>query len=188
MKQSQFFLLILTIISSVFLSACQDTSITSPAGKSAGRTPPAVDARPDEEVLPTLQLKENGQDSKIVLRSQTSHFLNTQKSALEIDVTSSKVAYCENEHPALQAKEEEMIITLKAKNPKTSLDKGEFANSKDYEISAIRRNAAGQTTIPSESFQSLKITDLNAAIARGNFAISTPALTITGEYFTALCK
>ena len=176
------------ILLALTLTACQESSVSPSKNQPGDRKTPVVATKPDEEILPTLQLKENNQDSKIVLRSQTSHFLNSQKSALEIDVTSSKIAFCENQHPELKDKEEELIITLKSKDGKTALTKGEYANNKDFEITASRRNAAGQTTIPVESFQSLKITDLNNAIVRGNLNITSPALSISGEYFTAICK
>jgi len=178
-------LTLLMAISLFSLSACDMGNSNQNTGD---RNNPQVETRPDEEVFPTLDLKENGNASKIVLRSQTSHYLNDQKSAVEIEMTSSKIAFCENEEPPLKDKEESIKITIKAKNPKTAITKGEFVGNKDFDITATRKTTAGETTISADQFQSLKITDINNAIVRGNFNVSSTNLALSGEYFTAICK
>ncbi len=169
----------------VSLTACQDSDVNTGF---VGRQKAPVETRPDEEILPTLQIVEQGKASKMVLRSQTSSYLNEQKSALEIELTSSKVAFCQNEEPPLQTGEESLKIIIKAKDPKTTIAKGEFADNPDYQLTAIRKTASGETTLDSEQLKSFKITDINNAIVRGNLNVASPDLDISGEYFTAICQ
>ncbi len=145
-------------------------------------------ATPAEEVLPMLKITQKDQIGEFKLRSQTTRYLNEAKTELEISLSSSRLAYCQNESPELKEGEEQLKIIIKARDGKTAIPKAEFAKSTDYEISATRKSATLETKIPAENFESLKITDLNNAIVRGNLKIVTADLTMEGEYFTAICQ
>lgn len=178
-------LIVTFILSALFLSACQNGTPERPVntGDRRNNTPEA----PVEEVLPSLKVNAMGQASEMKLRSQTSRYLNDKKTELEIVLTSSKVAFCQNEKPTLLEGEEELRLTVKSKK-NTPVVAADYANNPDYEITAVRKTPSLETTFSPENFKSFKITDLNNAIVRGNINIAAKDMSIEGEYFTAICK
>jgi hypothetical protein len=181
-------LIVLLALSTTVFTACQ---IGQPAERplnTDGRPRVIKPATPVEEVLPVLKVSQKGQNSEFKLRSQTSRYLNDLKTELEITLSSSSQAYCQNEAPVLKEGEEQLKITIKAKDGKTAITKAEFAGNEAFEIFALRKTATLETKIPAESFESLKISDLNNAIVRGSLRIASEDLKMEGEYFTAICK
>lgn len=211
MKSTNIFSLL--VLSSILLSACQP-ALPPERPLNTGDRPRVTRGQPEvvrEEVLPTLALTQGEAKSEMKLRSQTSRYLNAQNTALEITLTSSDLAYCQNENPALGEGEEELKITIRAKDGQTPIEKIEFAGDDRFELSATYRSnkpaPAGQTetsaadnesaqpsaapadvTFSGADFTGLKITDLNAAIARGHLSITSTDLSVEGEFFTAVCK
>jgi hypothetical protein len=211
MKSTNIFSLL--VLSSILLSACQP-ALPPERPLNTGDRPRVTRGQPEvvrEEVLPTLTIARGEAKSEMKLRSQTSRYLNAQNTALEITLTSSDLAYCQNENPALGEGEEELKIIIRSKDGKTPVDKIEFAGDDRFELSATYRSnkpaPAGQTetsapdnesaqpsaapadvTFSGADFAGLKITDLNAAIARGHLSITSADLSVEGEFFTAVCK
>lgn len=147
-----------------------------------------IDKTPVEEVLPFLKITQGANQSELKLRSQTSRYLNPEKSAIEITLSSSKTAFCENQAPALKEGEAELKITVKAKDSKKAIAKEDLIKDTDFETSATYKTSTGEITISGDQFKSLSISDLNAAILRGNIQISAKDFAVEGEYFTAICK
>lgn len=192
--------LTLLLLSAIVLTACQP-ALPPERPLNTGDRPRVTRGEEEiarEEVLPILSVERAGAKSELKLRSQTSRYLNAQNSALEITLTSSDLAYCQNENPALGEGEEELKITIRATDGQTPIGKIEFAGDDRFELSATYRgNAppAGETaaqpaeiTLSPADFASLKVTDLNAAIVRGHLKIASADLSIEGEFFTAVCK
>jgi hypothetical protein len=180
-------LIIIFALASIALTACQGGTPERPINTAGDRRNEKPEV-PIEEVLPSLKINAQGQASELKLRSQTSRYLNEAKSELEIVLTSSKVAFCQNEKPELLEGEEEVRLTVKSKDGKKAVVAADYANNADYEISAVRKTPAGETTFSPENFKSFKVTDLNNAIVRGNINIVAKDMSIEGEYFTAICK
>lgn len=149
MKSTNIFSLL--VLSSILLSACQP-ALPPERPLNTGDRPRVTRGQPEvvrEEVLPTLTIARGEAKSEMKLRSQTSRYLNAQNTALEITLTSSDLAYCQNENPALGEGEEELKIIIRSKDGKTPVDKIEFAGDDRFELSATYRSnkpaPAGQT-------------------------------------------
>jgi len=181
-------LLSLLALSAVLLSACQPVQPADTTGNPDVNSKTAATVTQYDEVLPVLKVTDQGQAGDFKLRSQTSRYPSGAKTEMQITLTSSPVAYCQNESPVLKAGEESLLITIKAKNGKTPVSKAELANNAAYDLSGIYQNAAGEVKLAAADFTSLKITDLNGAIARGSLKISASNLQIEGEFFTAICQ
>lgn len=139
---------------------------------------------PEDEVLPTLNITEESEEREMKLRSQTSRFLDDNKQVLEITLSSSRLAFCENESPELLEGEEQIIITLKGKTPiidGKAIDAG-------YELSAKYKSQTDEKEFAQENFTEMSISDINAAIVRGKMDINLEEFSIEGEFFTAICK
>ena len=148
-----------------------------------------------EEMLPVLTIADKDSKSEMKLRSQTSRYINANNSAIEITLTSSRLAYCQNESSALGEGEEEIKITIKAKDGKTPIEQNEYVDNNNFEISAIYRgnkqtspSTLSDITFSSGDFITMEITDINTAIVRGQLKLSKDEITIEGEYFTAICR
>ena len=168
----------------ITLTACQAPSQPEHVVKFDRNT----DKTPVEEVLPVIKITQGPNHSDLKLRSQTSRYLNAEKSAIEITLSSSKTAFCENQAPALKEGEAEIKITVKAKDGKKAIVKEDLSQDADFETSATYKTPAGEIMISGDQFRSLSISDLNAAILRGNIQISAKDFAVEGEYFTAICK
>lgn len=168
----------------ITLSACQTPSQPEHVVKFDRNT----DKTPVEEVLPVIKITQGPNHSDLKLRSQTSRYLNAEKSAIEITLSSSKTAFCENQAPALKEGEAELKIIVKAKDGKKAITKEDLSKDTDFESIATYKTTAGEVTISGDQFKSLSISDLNAAILRGNIQISAKDFSVEGEYFTAICK
>lgn len=179
----------LLVFSALVLSACQP-ALPPERPINNGDRPKVTkeNTPPVEEVLPILAITFGEEKTEMKLRSQTSRYLGTQEAALEITLTSSKLAYCQNENPALGEGEEELKITVKSKDGTTPVDKGELAGNDQFEISGTYRNNLGDVQFQTTDFSSLNISDLNTAIVRGHIQIKTIDRSIVGEFFTAICK
>lgn len=168
----------------IALSACQPSAEPEHVVKFDRNT----DKTPVEEVLPVIKITQGTDHSELKLRSQTSRYLNAEKSAIEITLSSSKIAFCENQAPALKEGEAELKITVKAKDGKKAISKEDLSQDSNFETSATYKTPAGEIAISGDQFKSLSISDLNAAILRGNIAISAKDFAVEGEYFTAICQ
>ncbi len=168
----------------IILSACQAPLEPEHVVKFDRNT----DKTPVEEVLPVLKVTQGPDHSELKLRSQTSRYLNAEKSAIEITLSSSKIAFCENQAPALKEGEAELKITVKAKDGKKAISKADLSKDADLEITAVYKTPSGEINISGDQFKSLAISDLNEAILRGNIQVSAKDFAIEGEYFTAICK
>lgn len=178
----------LLVLSIFILSACQPGLPPERPINTGDRPRVTRNTTPVEEVLPTFAVTSAETKSEMKLRSQTSRYLNAQSSVLEITLTSSRLAYCQNENPALGEGEEELKITIKSKDGKTAIVQDELANNDGIEIAGVYRNNQGDIPLQTSDFSSMKIIDLNSAIVRGNLQIATTDLSIEGEFFTAICK
>ena len=197
-------LILVLLISGLALAACE-TTLEPERPLNTGDRPRITNGN-REEVLPMLSITQNGTESEMKLRSQTSRYLNEKKSILEINLTSSNLAYCQNENPALGEGEEELKITIKSKDGNTPIEAMQFVDDDRFELTANYRsnkkansehstsNSTDMSVTPtniafqSADFTNLTITDLSAAIARGELKISTENINIEGEYFTAICQ
>ena len=186
---SKQYILPVLILSIFVLSACQPAQPPERPINTGDRprvtrekTPPA------EEVLPVLAITKGENKSELKLRSQTARYLNNEKTALEIVLTSSNLAYCQNESPALGEGEEELKIVVKTVDGKFSVGQGELATEPGYELSGTYRTSQGDVALEKSAISSLNITDLNAAIVRGHLKIAGTDLAIEGEFFTAICR
>ncbi len=188
---------IITLLAGIFFTACQQT-VRNPSGNLRNDRRQVGDATPVKEVFPTLQIShKNPADNNIPpttgdfqLRDQTSRYTNATKSALEITLTDSRKASCEQENPELLAGESIIKITVKSRDGKP-LTAGAYTSDK-YDISgSIKTNNGDQdktTKFDSAQFSSFQVTDLNKAIFRGNFQVSGADTGLSGEFFTAICK
>ena len=187
------------LVSAVFFAACQQ-SVLNPSGSNSNNSDRRHTDKnlPVKELFPTLQLSlKNIADANIPpvtsdfqLRDQTSRYTNSAKSALEITLTDSRKASCENEKPELLDGESIINITIKSKNGK-ALTSGDYTADK-YEIAmTITTKSADQNKVvkfAANQMQSFKVTDLNKAIFRGSFKADNTEAGLQGEFFTAICK
>lgn len=188
---------IITLIAGVFFTACQQ-SAQNPTGNGSTDRRQVEDTTPAKELFPTLQIShKNTADANIPpttgdfqLRDQTSHYTNSSKSALEITLTDSRKASCENENPELLDGESMIKITVKAKNGK-ALTAGDYTPDK-YDLAMTVTTKSGDQNkvvkFDATQIQSFKVTDLNKAIFRGNFQAVGTDTGLQGEFFTAICK
>lgn len=183
MNKSKFVLTLLLAAS--LLTGCQDNGQPERPLNTDGRKSTQEEQKPIEEVLPVLKVTQGPNHSELKLRSQTSRYLSQDQSALEITLSSSQTAFCKNESPELKDGEAELKITVKGKKP---IVKEDLSQNKDLEINAVYKTSAGEVMISGDQFKSLNISDLNAAILRGNIQISAKDFALEGEYFTAICK
>ncbi len=180
---------ILIPVFSIFaLTACQAGLPAERPLNQGDRPRVTYNTQPVEEVFPVLNVTQKDQKSEFKMRSQTSRYLNSSNTELEITLSSSAVAFCKNEAPTLKEGEEQLKFIIKSKDGKTPVGKTEFAKNEAYEISIMRKTPTLDTKIPADSLESFKITDLNNAIVRGHLKIAATDLTIEGEFFTAICK
>ncbi|MCC6643187.1 hypothetical protein IT411_00375 [Candidatus Peregrinibacteria bacterium] len=185
MNKSKFVLAL--VLTAFMLAGCQDNGQPEHPLNTDGRKSNSNQEvkKPMEEVLPVLKVTKGPDHSELKLRSQTSRYLNPDQSVLEITLSSSQTAFCKNESPALQEGEAELKITVKGQK---AIVKEDLALNKDLEINAVYKTSAGEIMISGDQFKSLNISDLNAAILRGNLQISAKDFAVEGEYFTAICK
>jgi hypothetical protein len=181
-------ILVLMTVASSLLVGCQNNQPPEHP-LNTGDRPRIIEPNiaPEDEILPILKITEPiGGEREMKLRSQTSRFSGSDQKKIEITLSSSRLAFCDNENPDLKEKEEQVIITVESTG--TVIVPGETANSQNYTLSGVFKSAQGEKVISDESFTSLTITDINNAIARGNINISSEDISISGEFFSAICK
>lgn len=179
---------ILILIASLFLVACQpvsDLNSTNNSNQQNNENKPPV-----EEVVPVLKTVLNNQPGEFKLRSQTAHFLKSDKSSVEIILSNTYSAFCAKPSPTLGNDEQQITLTIKSNNGKTALTKGEMVGNATLELS--KKTSAGEVKLDPKLITSLKITDLNNAIIRGSLSSSNSTdgkiEGLEGEFFAAICK
>lgn len=178
--------LIIATIATFLLVGCQNNQPPERPLNKGDRsrvTTPVV--APEDEILPVLKISEGGQEREMKLRSQTTRFLDDSQKTMEITLSSSRTAFCENETPELLNGDEQLILTVKS--DKDAIATGD-AKESAYQLSGKYKNADGEIDLAADAIKGLTISDLNAAIVRGNLDVSNEQISIKGEFFTAICK
>jgi hypothetical protein len=190
------YLAMLTMAIAILLAACQQASKVDQNPANPDR-PRVTKKTPLEEVLPTLSITQKASTNTPVtpnefkLRSQTSRYLNANKSALEITLSDSRQGFCKNEAPDLLDGESIIKISIKAKDGKSAIPKGVLTADKfDLSVQKMTKygDAQTETKFAANEIPLFKITDINNSIARGNFKLDNSTTMIEGEFFTAVCK
>ncbi len=169
MRNIQRLSIFLVIISALFFVACSNSTDTEV-----------------KEVLPELSLNINGEISKFALRSQTSKFLNDNKSTVEITLTNSRLAFCDNQKPELSENDKFLTINISNKDNQP-LQLGSQTGNTQLEIKALLEMKDQRIELSQDQFQDLSFTDLNNAILRGVLNIQSEQLNLSGDFFTAIC-
>jgi len=193
-----FVVAVCTLLAGILFTACQQSVQNTPSQSPTSDRRNVTKIPPVEPVYPTLQVShKNPADANIPaatsdfkLKGQVSHYTSSSKSSLEIILTDSTNETCENRTPELQDGQSIIKITVKSKDGK-ALTIGNYSADK-YDMSATMSTKSGTNTneVKCEGSQipTFKMTDLNAAIARGNFNIVGTDTGLQGEFFTAICK
>lgn len=166
------FPIFITIISALFFGACSFSTDKNTENK---------------EILPELSLNINGEISEFALRSQTSRFLNDNKSAVEITLTNSRLAFCDNQKPELSENDKFLTINISNKD-NHPLQLGAQTENTQLEIKALLETSNQTIEVKQDQFKDLSFTDLNNAILRGSLNIQNEQLSLSGNFFTAICR
>ncbi|MGL5830989.1 MAG: hypothetical protein ACRCZE_02450 [Candidatus Altimarinota bacterium] len=177
------------IVASLFIAGCQPAGTgqperpLNPNGKPVKQPEPIV-----EEIVPLLNMNAAGQSKEFKLRSQTSRYLNAEKSALEIVLTDNRDVSCQNPAPAMTADQQKITLTVKSKDGKSPIAMADLSTDTNFEKQAEYQIGETKTAFGNDAVTKLEFTNINDAIARGNLKLETTDLSLDGEFFTAICN
>jgi len=188
---SKSYLLSTLIISTLLLTACQSGQVTAPANVNNTDRPRISDqTKPVEAVYPILKTSQSGLAGEYKLVSQTSRYLSSDKSSLELNLSNTPSAYCLMQQPKLKDDEQQIRIVIKSKDSNNPITKGEAVGNAKYELTLSKYTKDGEQKLDPKLITSLNITDLNNSVLRGNLKSSSDGKieSFEGEFFTAICR
>ena len=166
------------IISAFLIAGCQNQ--TTPGSTNTEGRPTQ---KSTEIIVPTLKLQQDNQQSNFQLRSQTSTYLNKDKSKVELTLTDNPTHSCMS--PATTVSDNQTIYKLTIET-----DDGKvFTQGSAYtKLTLSKITATGEENIALGPDSKVKISAINSSIFRGDLSLVADNFSMQGEFFTALCK
>jgi len=165
-------------ITALFLAGCQinSSSNTLPNKNTKAQKTAQI-------IVPTLKLQTDTVQKDFQLRSQTSNYLNKNKSKIELTLTDNPIYSCVKPVTTISNTQTIYKLTIETNNGKA------FAQGSDYtKLALTKLTDKGEEKINLNSNSKVKITAINSAIFRGKLNLVANNFLLQGEFFTALCK